>query len=155
MRQDVAFGVIPVFYPPGNLEQPRRYLLILHNKGHWGFPKGHADPGETERETAQRELREETGLTEYTLMEGARFVEQYRFTNAKGLEIHKTVVYFLARIDPSPSQPEPQVTIQIAELADYRWCTYGQGLELITFEASRGVLQECETYLQAESTPSL
>lgn len=148
MRQDAAFGVIPVLYPSAPAESPWRYLLILHNKGHWGFPKGHADPGETELETARRELQEETGLTQYALDPGARFVEQYQFTNPKGIEIHKTVIYFLAQIGAVASEPEPQVTIQIAELADYRWCTYEQGLELITFEASRGVLQECEAYLR-------
>ena len=31
-------------------------------QGHWDFPKGHVDKGETEVETAIRELEEETGV---------------------------------------------------------------------------------------------
>jgi 8-oxo-dGTP pyrophosphatase MutT (NUDIX family) len=39
-------------------------LLLCHVTGtaHWDIPKGVRDPGETEREAALRELREEAGL---------------------------------------------------------------------------------------------
>lgn len=38
-------------------------LLIKHlNSGHWSFPKGHVEEGETEVETAIREIKEETGI---------------------------------------------------------------------------------------------
>ena len=37
-------------------------LLIKHIKsGYWSFPKGHVENGETEEETAKREIKEETG----------------------------------------------------------------------------------------------
>ncbi|MBD3304395.1 NUDIX domain-containing protein, partial [Candidatus Woesearchaeota archaeon] len=40
-----------------------KYLLVKHKEGgHWDFPKGHAEEGETEEETALREIYEETGL---------------------------------------------------------------------------------------------
>ena len=37
-------------------------LLIQQTEGHWGFPKGHVEEGETELETAIREVKEETNL---------------------------------------------------------------------------------------------
>ena len=37
------------------------FLLMKHPK-RWDLPKGHVDPGESEVETALRELHEETGL---------------------------------------------------------------------------------------------
>ena len=39
----------------------RLFLLIQHQAGHWAFPKGHANPGESPAETARREFAEETG----------------------------------------------------------------------------------------------
>ena len=61
------------------------YLLLeSQNKGHfWGFPKGHVEGDETLKETAEREIREETQLvlpidtsfhvyTEYDLPNGNR-----------------------------------------------------------------------------------
>ena len=40
-----------------------KYLLVANLEGIYGFPKGHVEAGETEVETALREVREETGLT--------------------------------------------------------------------------------------------
>ena len=67
-------------------------LLLLKHRfgGHWSFPTGHVESGETECETALREVKEETGLT-IDLQEGFRqCVEYYPKPNVK-----KQVVYFL------------------------------------------------------------
>ena len=37
-------------------------LLIKDSKGRWTIPKGHVEPGEEHGATAEREIREETGL---------------------------------------------------------------------------------------------
>ena len=39
-----------------------QYVIIRSLAGRYGFPKGHVEPGETEEETALREIREEVGL---------------------------------------------------------------------------------------------
>ena len=38
------------------------YLLLHYEAGHWDFPKGNIEKGEKSEETAQREIKEETGL---------------------------------------------------------------------------------------------
>jgi 8-oxo-dGTP pyrophosphatase MutT (NUDIX family) len=41
----------------------KKYLLVYGKKSQkWGFPKGHMEKGESEEETARRELFEETGI---------------------------------------------------------------------------------------------
>jgi 8-oxo-dGTP pyrophosphatase MutT (NUDIX family) len=142
--QDAAYGLIPVFESPGN---PRRYLLILHQKGHWAFPKGHKEAGETDLEAACREVREETGLTQYRVIETERFLEQYQFQTRKGTTIDKTVTYFIAYVQPEANGAAPDISVQLAEVADFRWCTFLEALELITFDANRQLLRDCEEYL--------
>ena len=55
MIQEKSCGAIVCRRHHGNLE----ILLIKHiNSGHWSFPKGHVEEGESETETAAREVRE-------------------------------------------------------------------------------------------------
>src|ERR1700683_2200436 len=43
--------------------------LVLNGKGaYWGLPKGHLDEGEDSMTAALREIEEETGLTDLTLV---------------------------------------------------------------------------------------
>src|SRR4051812_12305921 len=44
-------------------------MIKNHNgNGAWLFPKGHVEPGETDEETARREVGEETGLHDLELL---------------------------------------------------------------------------------------
>ena len=68
-------------------------LLIKHvNSGHWSFPKGHVEAGETEIETAKREVMEETAID---VMIDPTFRETVTYSPKK--DTLKVVVYFLAK----------------------------------------------------------
>jgi 8-oxo-dGTP pyrophosphatase MutT (NUDIX family) len=67
-----------IFYD--NVE--KKYLLVFGNKSEkWGFPKGHQEIGESEEETAIRELYEETGIHIHKneLMDKIRFKNNIYF----------------------------------------------------------------------------
>ena len=69
-----------------------KVLLIQQTKGHWGFPKGHMEAGETEIETAIREVKEETNL-DVEIDENKRYTMEY--ITDKGT--YKQVVFLLLR----------------------------------------------------------
>ncbi|MDR2606506.1 MAG: NUDIX domain-containing protein [Oscillospiraceae bacterium] len=88
------------------------YLLLFQSKSKsWSFPKGHAEPFETERQTALRELYEETGL-ELSLIEGFREVLSYPIsTDIVGSKI---VALFLA-------EAHADIVSLESAMEDYRW----------------------------------
>ncbi len=54
-------------------------VAVVSQKGDsWSLPKGHVDPGETPREAAEREVREETGITELAFARELGSYERYR-----------------------------------------------------------------------------
>ena len=55
MEQEKSCGAIVI-------NKNNKILLVHHNAGHWDFPKGHIENGETEEQTAIREVKEETNI---------------------------------------------------------------------------------------------
>ena len=54
-----------------------KFLLVYQNNGHYSFPKGHEEEGETEIETATREIKEETNLDIYDV----KYVGKYEWNS--------------------------------------------------------------------------
>lgn len=89
MLHEKSCGAIVYRKYHGNTE----ILLIKHiNSGHWSFPKGHVESGETEIETAIREIKEETDID---VIIDPTFRETVSYSPRK--DTIKVVVYFLAK----------------------------------------------------------
>jgi bis(5'-nucleosidyl)-tetraphosphatase len=134
--KDASFGIIPFRRKNHHL----LYLLIQHKAGHWGFPKGHAEAGESHEQAARRELQEETGIFQMKLFPTPTFKEEYIFTLRKK-KIRKTVIFFLAEVN------QENVQIQLSEIKDYRWVNFQEGMDLITFKPGKMVLSQADTFL--------
>ncbi|MEM1427073.1 MAG: NUDIX domain-containing protein [Cyanobacteria bacterium P01_H01_bin.130] len=142
IAQDAAFGIIPIYLPPGGSFDDAEYLLIQHNAGHWAFPKGHAEAGETPLVSARREFTEETGISDFSVIETVSFQERYEIQRPNKI-IHKVVTFFPAFLS------KETVTIQEEEIADYRWQTYPDAQQLITFQESLKLIRSAYEYLKA------
>jgi 8-oxo-dGTP pyrophosphatase MutT (NUDIX family) len=92
MKIEHSCGIVPL-----KKEEGRVYVLLIVHKGgrHWGFPKGHKDPGETDLQTAERELFEETGLRITNWLSQEPYVETYTFYKFQH-KVRKKVSYFPA-----------------------------------------------------------
>ena len=71
------------------------FLLLHYPSGHWDFVKGKIEEGESTHETAIREAKEETGITDITFLENFEEWIKYDF-QYQGELVHKKVVFFLA-----------------------------------------------------------
>ena len=81
------------------------YLLLHYPSGHWEFPRGHIDEGESEQETAIREIEEETGLKDIKMIPNFKGYSRFFFKRTYGLKpkekkkapwVFKLVTLFLA-----------------------------------------------------------
>jgi ADP-ribose pyrophosphatase YjhB (NUDIX family) len=65
LREPTAGGVV---FRRSKKSQELEILLIQDAKNRWTIPKGHIEEGETARQTADREVKEETGLVDIQVL---------------------------------------------------------------------------------------
>lgn len=137
MIKEHSYGVIPVFK---NQDGTVVYGVVRHAAGHWGFPKGHAGDGETEVETAKRELQEELGIATVTLIPGIKLSEQFAYER-EGTMYDKTVTYFVGLVTETPLAPLPGFEAEVTEI---RWLPYGEMRALLTYENNKQTLDAAD-----------
>ena len=140
MTQDYGYGVIPVRKVGDGFE----YLIIHHQIGHWGFPKGHKEAGESDLEAAKRELVEETGISDIEILPNAEFLVHYNLPpNDNGFE-DKEVKLFLGI-----SKMEPKVPESFAhEILEAKWCAKAEVESLFSRLEWVRALEEAGKYLE-------
>lgn len=120
-----------------------RYVIIQSKEGIFGFPKGHMECGETEEETALREVWEETGL-QVKLLKGFRTEDSHLIHRPRKPDVMKHIVYFLAEY--ADQQPVAQET----ELMAIHLMDYDTAMSAFQFESSRRILNEADHYLSKQ-----
>ena len=87
----------------------------------WSLPKGHLEAGETEMDTAVREVAEETGIRGRVV--GKLGTIDFWFV-AEGRRIHKTVHHFLlVAVDPVHGLVLSDEDVEVSEVA---WVPLGE-----------------------------
>lgn len=97
----------------------REYLIVFeHYSQCWSLPKGHMEAGETEADTALRELLEETGLTA-VLDTGKSATIEYPISPVS----RKQVVFFPGQVSGTPKTREGEIEtfqwVKAEQLQDY------------------------------------
>jgi 8-oxo-dGTP pyrophosphatase MutT (NUDIX family) len=119
----------------------REYLLLGYGAGHWGFPKGHVEAGETDVEAALRETAEETGIPveRQRLVPGFLDRTDYQFRRGRAL-VTKEVAFFLVEAAVR------DVRIS-AEHTGFAWLSYADALARVSFDGPKRVLAAAESFL--------
>ena len=136
MKREKSCGAVLFRQGPDGMT----YLILHSILGHWTLCKGHVEPGETEHETAEREIREETGLD-------AAFVDGFRqvITYSPAPGVIKDVVFLLAEAGPSEAVCQPE------EVAEIRFVPYERALALLTHASDRETLAKAAAFLEKEA----
>jgi 8-oxo-dGTP pyrophosphatase MutT (NUDIX family) len=120
----------------------RKYLLIQNRRGgHWGFPKGHVEPGEDEFQTAVREAAEEVRIRHFQVIPGFRTTVRYVFPRTHEL-VRKEVVLFLASTEEEGEPCKEEVKAM-------EWLPFQEALQRLTFPEQREALRQAEAWLSA------
>ena len=115
------------------------YLILNYSYGHWDFPKGNIESGETEIDTIKREVMEETGIMDIKLIEGFRQQISYKYRKKSKL-VHKTVIYYLAETTSN------KVVLSF-EHVNFAWLNFDDALNKLSFDNSKKVLKNAKEFL--------
>ena len=132
MEQEKSWGAIVI-------NKNNKILLVHHNAGHWDFPKGHIENGETEEQTAIREVKEATNID-------IIINNKYRYTTSYSPKenVMKEVVYFLAQNIDEDKKP------QLEEVSEVKWFTLEEAMNTITYENSKEILNKLKKDIEEE-----
>ena len=110
------------------------FLLIRDPYQNWGLPKGHVERGESPEQTAVREVTEETGIAELTLLDRLETIDWF-FREGPDL-IHKYCHFYLMETHVEVTRPQLEEGI-----TDCVWLPLPQALETLTYDNARMVLE--------------
>ncbi|MGM9878924.1 MAG: bis(5'-nucleosyl)-tetraphosphatase [Bacilli bacterium] len=113
------------------------FLIVKHNAGHYSFPKGHIEKGETEEETAIREVKEETNI-DIEIIPGFR----EKITYSPKENTIKDVIFFLAK--PLSYNLKPQEE----EIEKVSWYDEKEALNIITYKEDKNIFKSALLFIK-------
>lgn len=123
VREPTAGGV--VFRR--NTKKQLEILLIQDAKDRWTIPKGHIEPGESAKETAAREIGEETGLKEMKVLNWLGKIN-FRYRRQQRLVLMTTEIFLVQALgDTNALKPEDWMN-------GIKWFSSKDALDKIEYE---------------------
>jgi len=135
------------------------YLVLDYGYDYWGFSKGHMEEGEKSKETAIREIEEETGIKDLIFIKGFEEKSEYSYEvngdkifrqskeellKLNDKDIFKIVTYFLA-------ETKTKKIVISHEHKAYEWLLYEDALKKLTYKDCKQTLEKADEFLKTIS----
>ena len=124
----------------GIVLNPRGEVLVVNqNNNSWSLPKGHLDPGESERQAAEREIYEESGVKQLEFIQALGSYERSRIGLHGGEDAAqvKRITLFLYRTQQMELKPlDPRNP-------EARWVPKGSVVKMLTHPKDREFFLQC------------
>jgi 8-oxo-dGTP pyrophosphatase MutT (NUDIX family) len=124
-------------------------VIVEQNANSWSLPKGGIEPGENELDTARREIFEETGIKDLTLIRELGSYERYSLDKDG---VHENIsaglrprTFFLFSTNQEVLEPQDR------EVTAARWVTIEEALKMLTHPKDREFLKSVIERIKAAS----
>lgn len=124
VREPTAGGVV---FRHNDKTGAIEFLLIQDSKNRWTIPKGHIEDGEEAKQTAAREITEETGLQEMDVLSWLGKIN-FRYRRVQSLVLMTTEI-FLVRAKGESDKLKPEDWMN-----DVKWLDSKDALDKIEYE---------------------
>lgn len=124
VREPTAGGIV---FRVDEENQDIEILLVQDSKNRWTIPKGHIEPGETAKQAAIREINEETGLMQISVLTWLGKIH-FKYRRADKLVLMTTQIYLVH------SDDKKETPIKEEWMNDIRWFKFADALDAIEYE---------------------
>lgn len=132
MKKEKSCGAVVIKEENGKI----KFLIIKQHDEYWHFPKGHVEEGETEEETAIREIKEETNID-------VEIDNRFRkvITYSPKENTIKDVVFFIGKAKSN------DLIIDKSELLEAKWVNAKEVENYFEYEDNKEVFKAALKYL--------
>lgn len=124
VREPTAGGIV---FRLTNDQKDIEILLIQDSKGRWTIPKGHIEPGETAKQTAIREIGEESGLFHIQVLMWLGKI-QFQYRRIDKLVLMTTQIYLVRALD------DAEIPTKEQWMKGIKWFKFNDAIDAIEYE---------------------
>lgn len=124
VREPTSGGIV---YRMSKDQKDIEILLIQDSKGRWTIPKGHIEPGENAKQTAVREIGEESGLFHIQVMAWLGKIH-FQYRRVDKLVLMTTQIYLVRALD------EAEIPTKEQWMKGIKWFKFNDAIDAIEYE---------------------